>query len=137
MIDSPKATPLSVIDEDLLDDDGSPMEDSMPAPNTKREKWIKLRVSEAEILVLDTLIKRAGMKPSKFMRHKIFGTPARLARRAQPMPREIAAVIAQLSKIGNNLNQIAKKANAGHGIDGALLTLVLTLLRDLLLKLKI
>ena len=73
---------------------------------------VRLSDSEKEKLELNASI--AGLKASAYIRHVISN--------AKPLVHKFdKTMIIQISKIGNNLNQIAKHANTHKTIDGIVL----------------
>mgnify|MGYP004466029831 FL=1 len=70
-------------------------------------KRLSLRLNGSEYAHLKVLAKGCGMKLEPTLRQLILGAELR----SRP-PDEIAALLRQLSAIGNNINQIAKVANA-------------------------
>jgi len=75
---------------------------------SKKNKWLKIRISEAEKAELDALAHSFNMPTSKFIR-------AAVARVKPWSPSDVAhkkAVLFQLAKIGANINQIARALNS-------------------------
>lgn len=70
-------------------------------------KRLSLRLNGSEYAHLKVLAEGCGMKLEPTLRQLILGAELR----SRP-PDEIAALLRQLSAIGNNINQIAKVANA-------------------------
>lgn len=95
----------------------------MPRRSTTRAKrdekilkprFLKARLSEDDHAALLTLARTRGIKVSKLTRviltSHLKGVPASL-----PHPRGLTdALIHQFARIGNNLNQLARQANAGY-----------------------
>lgn len=81
--------------------------------NKKREitKTIikKLRLTDAEWSAIEKKLKETGMTFSKFALNSMLSRRIRL-----PIEREL---LTELSKQGNNLNQIAAKLNSGESLD--------------------
>ena len=102
----------------------------------KRTTSLRVRVFEDEKFVLEQLAGDAGLNISDFIRRRVFGARAQIVKRARPMSQIAADLIEQLSKIGNNLNQIARAANSGDGIDNRELTLCIAQLRQALLAVR-
>lgn len=81
----------------------------------QRNYLIAVRLSEAEQLELAHRVELSGCSPAALIRHGIFDAPLP---RAIPRPtvehREVARLLAELGKIGSNINQLARHANAGR-----------------------
>ena len=69
----------------------------------------KLRLTDAEWSVIEKKLKETEMTFSKFALSSMLSRRIRL-----PIEREL---LAELSKQGNNLNQIAVKLNSGESLD--------------------
>jgi len=81
--------------------------------NRKENRQIKFRVSDPEFEKLEQMAKASGMSVPTFCKKKAQG--ARL--RPPKIEREGAFEIArQLRAIGNNVNQLSKRANEGKAI---------------------
>jgi len=85
----------------------------------KRERRITLRLTKEEYELLNQLARERGFTVSELCRKRIFGR-----RLPQPTPLKLLGKIKEckhlayeLNKIGNNLNQIARKVNSQKGID--------------------
>ena len=79
-----------------------------------REKSLHLRLSEKEDRMLRSKAEKAGMKPQAFIRSLV---QEREVKEVPPV--DFFEVLKNLRKIGNNLNQIAAKANAIGFVDAA------------------
>ena len=80
----------------------------------KREKFIGLWLDDAEYRHLLEQCALSGLTASALLRHSITGV------NIQPHPPDTyAALLRELSAIGNNINQIAYWANATKGIGKA------------------
>ena len=80
----------------------------------KREKFIGLWLIDAEYRHLLKQCTLSGLNSSALLRHSIMGV------NIQPRPPDTyAALLRELSAIGNNVNQIAYWANATKGIGEA------------------
>lgn len=91
-----------------------------PAPrkrsgSTKRQRagMAFIRLSEAERAELERRAKLAGLSIGSYCRQQALGTPGPRPRRATPTPdiELLARTYADLNRIGNNLNQIARALN--------------------------
>ena len=77
----------------------------------KREKFIGLWLSDVEYRHLLTQCALSGLNTSALLRHSIMNVDI------QPKPPDTyAALLRELSAIGNNVNQIAYWANVTKGI---------------------
>lgn len=92
-----------------------------------RNIQIKLWVNDEEYKVLQQDVERTGLTQSKYLRALIMKRPIR-----EKLPIDYYHMLTELSRIGNNLNQIARIANQQPDkvptID-ATLTLIQTLYR--------
>ncbi len=77
----------------------------------KRTKKLSLRLSPQEYNHLKRQAELAGMKMEPMLRKLVMGVELR----PRP-PDQYAALLRELSAIGNNLNQIAHWANGQHGL---------------------
>lgn len=95
-----------------------------------RDCVLPIRLSAEERAVIDAAAEKAGLVVSSYARQALLGAPApRQVRRPVVERRELARLLGELGKIGNNLNQLAKDANSGvlvfeGEIDAAKLALV-------------
>lgn len=77
-----------------------------------RNHEIRFRLTREEMVILDKNVKSTGMTREAYLRALITGkTPVQIP------PLEYHTVIRELRAIGNNLHQIAHKANAAGLID--------------------
>ena len=91
----------------------------------KREKFIGLWLSDAEYSHLLKQCTLSGLNTSALLRHSIMGV------NIQPHPPDTyAALLRELSAIGNNVNQIAYWANATKGIGNTEITETVALIRQ-------
>nr|WP_075519122.1 plasmid mobilization relaxosome protein MobC [Moritella viscosa]SHO18154.1 Putative uncharacterized protein [Moritella viscosa] len=83
--------------------------DEKTGVDVKRERIIKIRVTENEYLEL----KQKSTKPrlAEWMRESCLGIAS--SKRKQKVPSVDPALLRQLSAMGNNLNQIARQINVG------------------------
>lgn len=83
--------------------------------NRQRAKRVTLRFSEAEYDKLCAKADKAGLSLSAFLRHAALGSAGPRAKRKPPIDRELfARALAQLGKLGSNVNQLAKYGNQGR-----------------------
>lgn len=91
------------------------MTDRSGSEQRQRTYILPVRLSEAERHALDERAERAGCSRAALVRRGLFETPLP---RAIPRPtvehREVARLLAEIGKIGSNINQLAKHANAGR-----------------------
>ena len=91
----------------------------------KREHFIGLWLDDTEHKHLLKQCALSGLNASSLLRHSIMGV------NIQPKPPDTyAALLRELSAIGNNVNQIAYWANATKGISKAELTETTALVRQ-------
>ena len=91
----------------------------------KREKFIGLWLSDAEYSHLLKQCALSGLTTSALIRHSIMGM------NIQPHPPDTyAALLRELSAMGNNVNQIAYWANATKGIGKMEITETVALIRQ-------
>ena len=91
----------------------------------KREKFIGLWLNDAEYRHLLKQCALSGLTASTLLRHSIMNV------NIQPHPPDTyAALLRELSAIGNNVNQIAYWANATKGIDRAEIAEATALIRQ-------
>ena len=78
----------------------------------KRDKWLKIRISEREKEVIDTKFRNSGMKNvSDFIRAMIFvGVIVKFS------DDDRKQLLRDFSAMSNNINQIARKANETNSI---------------------
>ena len=92
-----------------------------------RKKWLKIRVSDTEIL---NIKKRAGQQDmSNYVRGLVLDQPV-----AAPEPKTKKVVhsadpelVRAINRIGININQIAKQTNTGQEVGNAVLIALLNL----------
>ena len=103
-----------------------------------RSKHLTIRFSPDERASIDDAADRAGLTPGSYARQVLLGAPApRQVRRPPIERRELARLLGEIGHVGSNLNQIAKAANSGDGVDVRALDWTLNALlgvRDAVLK---
>ena len=77
--------------------------------NRKRSVEIKFFLTPKETEDLDARVKKTGLTRSEFLRRAYKGAEIREKPQA-----EISDLLTELSHLGNNVNQIAHKENAGY-----------------------
>ena len=81
----------------------------------QRTRTLSVRFNEQEAETVRKLADRAGLSTGALVRHALFNTPPpRAARRPTVNHKAVAQLLGQLGKIGTNINQLAKQANAGR-----------------------
>lgn len=84
-----------------------------------RDYILPVRLSEDERAIVDAAAERAGLTTGSYVRQTLLGAPTpRQVRRPPVERRELIRLLAELGKIGSNLNQLAKTANSGFGLRG-------------------
>lgn len=95
--------------------------------NRQRQKFLNVRVTDAEKAQIDALAAQALMTTPSYVRHQLLDLPPPRARRRPAVETEqVARVLAQLGKIGSNLNQIAHRLNTGQPVNNEYLARTLT-----------
>ena len=83
-----------------------------------RSKHLTIRLSPDERGSIDQTADRSGLTPGSYARQVLLGAPApRQVRRPPVERRELARLLGEIGRVGSNLNQIAKAANSGDGVD--------------------
>ncbi|MEQ1908696.1 MAG: plasmid mobilization relaxosome protein MobC [Vicinamibacterales bacterium] len=84
----------------------------------KKGRVITARFDDGEAEAIRRMADKAGVSIGALLRHAVFNTlPPPAARRPCINVQAVAQLLAQLGKIGSNINQLAKHANAGRSID--------------------
>ena len=78
----------------------------------KRTNRVVVRLSNEELDALNRDVARTGCSREQYLRLTMM-----LYRPKEKPPADFASVLRELSRIGNNLNQIARKANETGSID--------------------
>lgn len=80
----------------------------------QRTRVVQVRLSEAEYSEITGRAEAALLTPASYVRDVVLDAPAPRARRRPAIEAvQVARVLAQLGKVGSNLNQLARQANAG------------------------
>ena len=86
------------------------------APHERRDDHLpNVRVTTAERAELEARAQRAGVTLTEFCRRAVFGQTVQ-ERRSDPADRALA----ELNRVGVNLNQIARGMNAGRDLPASL-----------------
>ncbi len=97
-----------------------PMKRAKPARGKKggRAKVFYFRVTEKEHAAIEEDASKAGLAPGSYARVKVLGGSPPRAVRALPIERQaLALLLAQIGRVGGNLNQLAKAGNSGLPVD--------------------
>jgi len=79
----------------------------------QRDALLQVRLTAAERATLDAAAERAGLSLAGYARSTLLSAPpVRQARRPPVERAELARLLAQLGKIGSNVNQIARVLNS-------------------------
>ena len=80
----------------------------------KRNREVRVRLSEDELAVLNRDTEKSGWSREKYMRALIAHSPIK----SKPSM-DLVSVLRNLQQINNNMNQIAMKANSLNFVDTA------------------
>jgi len=103
---------------------------------SRRSSIIKFRAFPEESASIKEAAAAAGLTASDYVRRRCIGTDTQLVRRRTTMPEDVASLVRELAAIGNNVNQLARKANSGDGINGSTLDATLTEIIRLIQKIS-
>jgi len=80
----------------------------------QRGRLQAIRFNDAELAALHAAAERAGLTVGAYIRQTVLGAPPPRQSRRPPVEKEaLARILAQVGKIGSNVNQLAHHANAG------------------------
>ncbi|MDB5584483.1 MAG: hypothetical protein JWR80_9659 [Bradyrhizobium sp.] len=83
-----------------------------------RDRHITIRLTADERARIDGDAERAGLTSGSYARRTLLGADTPRQIRRPPVERkELARLLGELGHIGSNLNQIAREANQGDGVD--------------------
>lgn len=94
-------------------------EENMPSGSEtrKRPHMVGVRLSDSEFAVLSRYADASEITPASYMRMQTLDIPPPRASRKPAINREMTArVLAELGKIGSNVNQIARSLNTKSGV---------------------
>lgn len=84
----------------------------------KQYPRLSIRLSDTERLDIESRAQRAGLSMGGYCKFVIFNTdPPRRSRRVVPEKAELSRLIGHVSRVGANINQIAKQLNMYSAID--------------------
>lgn len=104
-----------------------------PTKRVKRDRQMNLKFTAQERAWIDARAAKALLEPFDFARAQVLTDRPVTARRASPHQLD-PLLLTHLSRIGNNLNQIARKMHAFGAPAPESLTPLLDRVRDLLAK---
>ena len=88
----------------------------------QRQKGLRLRLTDAERAAIEAAAEQAGLSLASYARGVLLDAPPpKQARRAPADKVELARLVAQIGKVGSNMNQLAHAANAGAQVDAVAL----------------
>lgn len=97
----------------------------------KRNNLIQVWLSDDELSKLDIQAQKSGLSRAAFLRHMICGIhPKELP------PPDFRPMMRQLYYVGNNLNQIARKAHSLNAIDTQQYDAAVTLFRKTIVEIN-
>lgn len=76
-------------------------------------KPVSFRLPESDRLAWETKVKESGLSPSDFFRDYVLANRTQVVARPQPS-RDYDRLLYLFNKAGNNVNQLAHRANAAH-----------------------
>jgi Mobilization protein NikA len=83
----------------------------------QRGETVTVRLTKDERAALETLSSRSGMAAGAFMRAAAFGDAGPRARRRPTADhRTLRQLLGECGRIGNNINQIARRLNQGETV---------------------
>ena len=88
----------------------------------QRQKGVRARVTADEYAAIENRARAAGLSTAAYLRACALGDKGPRAQRRQPVEmQQFGKAVAELNKIGSNVNQIAHAANMGKDPDRILL----------------
>ena len=98
----------------------------------KRPNMIGVRLSDDELETLTELAERVEITPAAYMRMQTLDSPPPRASRKPAINRELTArVLAELGKIGSNVNQLARAANSRETVSSSEIEAALSAIKDM------
>ena len=89
------------------------MKGNFKTPKERRNKQLVVRFTESEYDAITSGAKNAGMSLSSYVRHLAVSGKVDVHYHLSHDSEDLGAILAQLGKIGSNLNQIARYFNRG------------------------
>ena len=89
------------------------MKGNFKTPKERRNKQLVVRFTEGEYASISSGAKNAGMSLSAYVRHLAVDGKVDVHYHLAHDSEDLGAILAQLGKIGSNLNQIARYYNRG------------------------
>ena len=89
------------------------MRGNIKAPADRHNKQLVVRFTEEEYASISSGAKNAGMSLSSYVRHLAVDGKVDVHYHLSHDSEDLGAILAQLGKIGSNLNQIARYYNRG------------------------
>ncbi len=103
----------------------------------KRQHVVRMRLDDDEVAALEARAGETGLTVGAFLRTCALETAGPRARRRAPVDRELLAhTNADLNRVGNNLNQIARALNRGQDDAPTVIDAATDELRLVLVKLR-
>jgi hypothetical protein len=91
----------------------APIRSRSGSETRQRQSALRIRLNEAEHAAVVESAERAGLTLAGYARAVLLATaPLRQSRRPPANKAELAVILGQLGKIGSNVNQLARAANA-------------------------
>lgn len=84
--------------------------ESSPVPSST---VVSFRLSADDHAAYLALVEASGMKPGAFFKDVVLSGRVQIVARSKPTP-DYHQLVYQVAKAGNNLNQLAHRANAAH-----------------------
>jgi hypothetical protein len=103
----------------------------------KRQHVVRMRLDDDELVQIEARAGNSGLTVGAFLRACALETAGPRARRRAPVDRELLAhTNADLNRVGNNLNQIARALNRGQADAPSVIEAATDELRHVLVKLR-
>ena len=85
--------------------------------STKRTPPFSIRLSETERIEINKRAEAEGLSLGGYCKWLIFGAPPRKHRRPQVDRVELARLLGEIGRVGNNLNQLARTLHVSGSVD--------------------